>query len=108
MIYLSTTRRCLYRVDKGQVYWWKIAVPTSPAKTGRRQLGKWVLSVHSLDSFGQCIVDGIMVTVGRWPQVIYGMPAGAQVTVPDCYSLREMAAKYPPQTLVNFKAGYHG
>ena len=64
---------------------------------------KWVLSTHNPTSFACMIHDGVIVRVGKWPQRIYGIRPGSEITVPDCASLRYLLAQVPTQTIVKFE-----
>lgn len=89
----------LYKMAGGYVYRW---IPTY--KVGGKYVRQhWALSAHNEKSFQAVVDSGVVVPATRWQKAIYGMPVGSTVTVPDCYSLRALVAKYPPRTHVVFK-----
>lgn len=93
----------LYRESGGLVYRWApgMVMGSNPVK------GRWVLSVHSQQSFQSMVAQGVIIPATKWMRRIYGLPIGTPVTVPDCYSLRALVEKYPPRTKVTFKEIKH-
>lgn len=93
----STSTIRLYHMKGGFVYYW---LPASAARG--RKYGAWRVSHMTSSDFIDKVNSGRLVRATKWMQRIYALPKGNHITVPSCYSLRALVAKYPPQTIITF------